>query len=194
MTAASVRVVDRAGQPVADAEVRLLPIGSEDPRSARETTVRALTGIAGTFRIDRLADLYATGGKCDPLPAFGVGANPAAIAAETEKSSGDILRKVFGDPVDGINAGSKCQDKIAKRAGGLGELGALRRVGRDGLAPADGRPHGSGNDIRDSARRRWASAREAAPVIHCDDPSRAATRPSRLMAVLATVNARPSRR
>ena len=65
----------------------------------------------------KLADLYATGGKCDPLPAVGVNPSPAAVSAETEKSSGDILRKVFGDPVDGINAGGKCQDKIAKRAG-----------------------------------------------------------------------------
>ena len=46
----------------------------------------------------------------------------------------------------------------------------------------------------DSARRRWASARDAAPVIHCDEPSRAAMRPSRLIAVFTTVNARPRRR
>ncbi len=46
----------------------------------------------------------------------------------------------------------------------------------------------------DSARRRWASARDAAPVIHCDEPSAAAMRPSRLMAVLTTVKARPRRR
>ena len=46
----------------------------------------------------------------------------------------------------------------------------------------------------DSARSRWASARDAAPVIHCDEPSRAAMRPSRLIAVFTTVKARPSRR
>ena len=38
------------------------------------------------------------------------------------------------------------------------------------------------------------AARDAAPVIHCDDTSRAAMRPSRLMAVLTTVKARPARR
>jgi carboxypeptidase family protein len=53
--AATGRVVDRAGKPVADAEVRLLPVGSDDPRSAREATLRAVTGASGTFRIDRLA-------------------------------------------------------------------------------------------------------------------------------------------
>ena len=35
----------------------------------------------------------------------------------------------------------------------------------------------------ESARSSWASARAAAPVIHCDEPSRAAMRPSRLIAV-----------
>lgn len=65
----------------------------------------------------KLADLYATGGKCDPVPALGVNALPNDIADGTEAASGDILRAVFGDPVDGIVAGSKCDDKIAKRAG-----------------------------------------------------------------------------
>ena len=65
----------------------------------------------------KLADLYAPGGKCDPLPALGVGSDPNDIADDTEASAGDILRKVFGDPVDGIAAGDKCQDKIAKRGG-----------------------------------------------------------------------------
>src|SRR5258705_7083981 len=54
----------------------------------------------------KLGDLLATGGKCDPLPAFGANASASDIADETEKSSGDILRKTFGDPVDGIVAGS----------------------------------------------------------------------------------------
>jgi hypothetical protein len=65
----------------------------------------------------KLVDLFAVGGKCDPVPPIGVNSSASDIATETETSSGDILRKTFGDPVDGIVAGSKCQDKIAKRAG-----------------------------------------------------------------------------
>jgi protocatechuate 3,4-dioxygenase beta subunit len=53
--AAAGRVVDGAGKPVAGAEVRLLPAASDDPRIARETTMRALTDAAGAFRIDRLS-------------------------------------------------------------------------------------------------------------------------------------------
>jgi protocatechuate 3,4-dioxygenase beta subunit len=53
--AAAGHVVDTAGRPVAGAEVRLLPAAaSEDRRSARETTVRAVSDASGTFRIDRL--------------------------------------------------------------------------------------------------------------------------------------------
>ena len=46
----------------------------------------------------------------------------------------------------------------------------------------------------DSARSRCASARASGPVIHCDVPSAAAVRPSRLIAVLSSANARPVRR
>jgi hypothetical protein len=64
----------------------------------------------------KLQDLYAPGGKCDGVAAQ---VNPDAndIADDTEDAAGDILRGAFGDPVDGIVSGSKCHDKIAKRAG-----------------------------------------------------------------------------
>ena len=81
----------------------------------------------------KLGDLYATGGKCDPVPALGVNSDPTAIADTTEESSGDILRKTFGDPVDGIVAGSKCHDKIAKRTGKKfdAEMKAFRKCIKD---------------------------------------------------------------
>jgi hypothetical protein len=66
----------------------------------------------------KLAKAFAPGGKCDPVPMLGVNAGTAAaIAAGTADSAGDILRGVFGDPVDGIAAGDDCLDKIAKRGG-----------------------------------------------------------------------------
>ncbi len=43
----------------------------------------------------------------------------------------------------------------------------------------------------DSARSRCASARASTLVIHCELPSAAAVRPSRLIAVLSSANARP---
>ena len=46
----------------------------------------------------------------------------------------------------------------------------------------------------ESARSSWASTRASADVIHCDVPSAAATRPSRLDATLATKYGRPVRR
>jgi hypothetical protein len=46
----------------------------------------------------------------------------------------------------------------------------------------------------ESARSSCASARASSDVIHCDVPSAAATRPSRLSATFATTNARPVRR
>jgi len=81
----------------------------------------------------KLADLYASGGKCNPVAALGVGSDPNDIADNTEGSAGDILRKVFGDPVDGIVAGDKCQDKIAKGAGKKldSELKAFRSCIKD---------------------------------------------------------------
>jgi hypothetical protein len=71
----------------------------------------------------KLRELFYTGGKCDPAPAFGVNDGGAPgfpgddVADGTIDAAGDILRKVFGDPVDGIVAGDKCQDAVAKRAG-----------------------------------------------------------------------------
>ena len=46
----------------------------------------------------------------------------------------------------------------------------------------------------EKALSRWASLRASNEVIHCDDPSGAAVRPSRLAASLATIQGRPVRR
>jgi hypothetical protein len=76
-------------------------------------------GAKAAVKRTKLTDLFATGGKCDPVPAIGVNGTGlgTAIADGTEKAIDDVHRAVFGDPVDGIVAGSKCDDKIAKRAG-----------------------------------------------------------------------------
>lgn len=74
-------------------------------------------GAKAAIKRTKLQDLFATGGKCDPVPALGVASDPDAIADGTEAASGNILKGAFGDPVDGIISGSKCHDKIAKRAG-----------------------------------------------------------------------------
>jgi len=65
----------------------------------------------------KLAALFDIGGKCDPLPMFGVNSNPQTIADAVERAAGDILRGAFGDPVDGIVSDNKCHDRIAKRMG-----------------------------------------------------------------------------
>jgi hypothetical protein len=69
----------------------------------------------------KLLELFDADGKCDPVPALGVNGGGAPAGSDTadgtEQAAGDILRGVFGDPVDGIVAGDKCQDAIAKRAG-----------------------------------------------------------------------------
>jgi hypothetical protein len=67
---------------------------------------------------DKLDDLYATGGKCDGVVAQ-VNSDPNDIEADTVDASGDISRSVWGSAgeTDGVVAGDKCSDKIAKRAG-----------------------------------------------------------------------------
>jgi hypothetical protein len=76
-------------------------------------------GAKSATKRGKLTDLFATDDKCDPVPGLGVnGGNGGNDTADgTEQAAGDILRGVFGDPVDGIVAGDKCQDAIAKRAG-----------------------------------------------------------------------------
>jgi hypothetical protein len=73
-------------------------------------------GAKAAIKRTKLQDLYAPGGKCDGVAAQ-VNPDPDDIADDTEDAAGDILRGAFGDPVDGIVPGSKCHDKIAKRAG-----------------------------------------------------------------------------
>jgi hypothetical protein len=81
----------------------------------------------------KLVDLFAAGGKCETSAGLGVHSDPNGIADLTENGAGDILRGAFGDPVDGIEAGSTCQDKIVKWAGTkfYAELNAFRRCVKD---------------------------------------------------------------
>jgi hypothetical protein len=74
-----------------------------------------------TDKATKVFELFDAGGKCETVPAVGVN-NAGTPAGDTAvdaviDSSGDILRGVFGDPVDGIVAGDKCSDAIVKRAG-----------------------------------------------------------------------------
>jgi hypothetical protein len=109
--------------------------GSGDVDSCVDTE-----GAKAAIKRTKLQDLYAPGGKCEGVVAQ-VNSDPNAIADATEEASGNILRGAFGDPVDGIVAGSKCHDKIAKRAGKKfdTELKAFRACVKDAapLTPAE---------------------------------------------------------
>ncbi len=105
-----------------------------DPESAKAAMKRV-----------KLLSLDDPGRKCETTPPFGVNPDLAAIADATEKGADTVLRRVFGNPVDGIVGGSKCQDAVAKRAAKKFdlELKGLRDCARslaaiDGITDLDG--------------------------------------------------------
>jgi len=65
----------------------------------------------------KLVGLFDSGGKCGTLPSFGLNPDPQSICNAVERAAGDNLRGAFGVPVNGIIAGDKCHDRIAKRMG-----------------------------------------------------------------------------
>lgn len=66
----------------------------------------------------KLAALFNTGGKCDPVPAFGTNpGGPSVISQGIIDGSDNIILGIFGDPPTGVAAGDKCQQAIAKRTG-----------------------------------------------------------------------------
>jgi hypothetical protein len=65
----------------------------------------------------KLVGLFDSGGKCETLPSFGLNSDPQSICNAVERAAGDNLRGAFGNPVNGIVAGDKCHDRIAKRMG-----------------------------------------------------------------------------
>ncbi len=81
----------------------------------------------------KLQDTFATGAKCDPVPPFGVNSDPDDIADGIENGTDDIIRAILGVPPDGVVAGDKCQDAMAKRAGKKydTELKAFRGCAKD---------------------------------------------------------------
>jgi hypothetical protein len=81
------------------------------------TTCVNAEGAKSATKRAKLVDLYATGGKCDPVPALGVNSDPNAIADGTEAAIDNVIKGVWGDPVDGVVAADKCSDAIAKRSG-----------------------------------------------------------------------------
>jgi len=76
-------------------------------------------GAKAAGKRPKLTDLFAAGGKCETPPAFGVNTTGGGndIADAIEDGADNIVRGVFGDPVDGLVNGDKCQQAIAKRTG-----------------------------------------------------------------------------
>ena len=89
-------------------------------------------------------------------------------------------------------AGTRPRASRRTRSGCRSTGGSTSRTVRDGWS-ASAVPAPT-TTAWDSARSRWASARAATPVIQRDDPSAAAVRPSRLIAVFTRHHARPVRR
>ena len=90
----------------------------KDSLGGDETTCVATESPKAAIKRTKLQNLYAVGGKCDPVASF-VNPDPNDIADGTEDAAGDIIRAVWGSTteVDGVVAGDKCSYKIAKRAG-----------------------------------------------------------------------------
>jgi hypothetical protein len=87
----------------------------------------------------------------------------------TEKAIDDVHRAVFGDPVDGIVAGSKCDDKIAKRAGKKfdTELKAFRalREKRSAAGQPGCRPMRASRPASTTRRHRARCSRSSMPTL-----------------------------
>lgn len=84
------------------------------------TCVDAVSAKAGDKEL-KVEDLFEAGGKCDPNAAFGVNDDGTPAGDDggkaAEEGTDDILREIWGNPVDGIVAGDKCADAVAKRTG-----------------------------------------------------------------------------
>jgi len=100
-------------------------VGNQEQKANRTCVKDALqeacVAVTSQKAIDqgqKLTDEFpGTGGKCDPLPGFGVNSPSTDIRDGVVEASDGIIRDVFGDPVDGIVAGDKCADAVAKRGG-----------------------------------------------------------------------------
>jgi len=121
-------------------------IGNQEQKKNRKCVKDGSGDISGCVNTEspkaviqegKLDELFLAGGKCDPPSAF-VNTSSSDIADDTEAGARNILKGAFGDPVDGIEAGSKCHDKIAKRGGKKydTELKAFRKCVKDN-APND---------------------------------------------------------
>lgn len=106
---------------------------SRNRRQTRKCIKDNLTGDATSCvdavsvkAADKEASVYALfdlGGDCNPNAAFGVvdSGTPAGddAAKAIESGTDDILRDLWGNPVDGIVEGNRCGDSVAKRTGKL---------------------------------------------------------------------------
>jgi hypothetical protein len=101
----------------------------------------AAEGEKSLIKRGKLLELFQVDGKCETLPAVGVNGGGAPAGSDTadgtEQAAGDILRGVFGDPVDGIVLDDKCQDATAKRAGKAFDAGlkGFRKCVKDTAPP-----------------------------------------------------------
>lgn len=101
------------------------------------TTCVNNTGAKAVDKQGKLNELFLAGGKCETPPATLVnnGGTPAGSDAGDAAANGtdDILRDIWGDPVDGVTLDSKCADSIAKRTGKIYDtiLKAFRKCTKD---------------------------------------------------------------
>ncbi len=123
---------NKRGRNVGNQEQKANRTCVKDGNGSIEACVAA-TSSKATDQGAKLADEYLAGGKCDPLPPFGVESPASAITAGVVAGSDGIVRDVFGDPADGIVAGDKCADAVVKRGGKKFDtaLKAFRKCAKD---------------------------------------------------------------
>lgn len=106
-------------------------VGNQEQKANRKCIKDTVSGDA-TSCIDavsakalaketKVEELFQAGGKCDPNAAFGVnndGTPAGDVAAKAaEDGSDNIIRDLWGNPVDDVVPGDKCADAVAKRSG-----------------------------------------------------------------------------
>lgn len=124
-------------------------VGNQEQKNNRKACVKegggeacvAATGAKATEKRGKVNELFDVGGKCETALPFGVVATPGngddAVDGILEGTD-TVIRDIFGDPVDGVTAGDKCQDSVAKRSGKIYDsiLKAFRKCAKE-LASID---------------------------------------------------------
>jgi len=108
--------VNKRGRNVGNQEQKGNRTCVKDGSASIETCVAGTSSKANDQEA-KLAEEYLAGGKCNPAPPFGIAVDANTAALEVTDASDAIIRGVFGDPADGLVAGDKCADAVAKRGG-----------------------------------------------------------------------------